>query len=374
MTGTTLADHDRYRVVIVDDDPDVAQLTRVVLERRANCEVRVLASANSIAEVLAEFHPDVLVTDIEMPGMTGIGLLGIVRAQQPGLPVIMMTAHASAEYAIGALRGEADEFFTKPVPSAELVAAVIRLAEKCRSARVATTELERAAEVQRGLLPHEAVGLPGYQLAGGCSPARAVGGDFFDWYPLDGGVAFTLADVMGKGIGAAIIAASVRAVLRSELDKADIAVGFAAAAARLEADLGRAASFVTVFHGQLDVSSAVVSYVDAGHGLSLVVREKGGVKRLATTSLPFGLSQERGSGWRVHRVSLEPGDTLVSVSDGVLDLFDGTLASLDQVERLSRSAPSAQSVVDQLLALTSDGAPDDVTVVALRRDAVPAHP
>jgi serine phosphatase RsbU (regulator of sigma subunit) len=67
-------------------------------------------------------------------------------------------------------------------------------------------------------------------------------------------------------------------------------------------------------------------------------------------------------------VTLLPGDTLVTFSDGVLDLFDGTLASLDEIEKLVRAAPNAQAIVDTLLALAGSNAPDDVTVVAVRRD------
>ena len=363
---------DRYRVLVVEDDPDVAELTRTVLERRIGCEVEVLGDPTSAAALVEQFRPDVVVTDIEMPGMTGLELLGTLRELQPGIPVIVMTAHASADYAIRALRGRADEFLTKPASSAELAETVTRLAEQWRSRRSHEGELARAADVQRGLLPQRLIDLHGYELAGGCTPARVVGGDFFDWYSTATGAAFTLADVMGKGIPAAIIAAAVRAMLRSELARDDLAGGFAAAASRLEPDLERAGSFVTVFHANVDAASGEVRYVDAGHGLSLLVRSGGDVERLATTSLPFGLPLEAGThtGWREHRFRLEPGDTLVSASDGVLDLYDGTLAGLDRVAALTRSAPNAEAVVDALMALAGAGAPDDVTVVALRRDPV----
>lgn len=357
-----------YRVLVVDDDPDVAELTRMIIMRRTGCEVRVLNEPSTVSAVVTEFRPDVVVTDIEMPGMTGLALLGVLRQQQPGLPVVIMTAHPSADYAIRAVREQADEFLTKPVPAADLAATVVRLAEKWRAHRADANELARAAEVQRGLLPQRLGGLDGYDLAGGCAPARAVGGDFFDWYAVAGGAAFTLADVMGKGMGAALIAATVRATLRAELTGHDLAQGFEAAALRLEPDLERAGSFVTLFHGILNAESGEFRYVDAGHGLSLVVRADGTTKRLATTSLPLGLPLEPGihTGWREHSVTLAPGDTLVSASDGVLDLYGGTLESLSEVEKLARAAPDAQAVVDGLLHQAVD-APDDVTVVALRR-------
>jgi len=232
---------------------------------------------------------------------------------------------------------------------------------------MAAAELGRAAEVQRGLLPHKLLSLPGFQVAGGCLPARAVGGDFYDWYPVGEGAAFTLADVMGKGIGAAIIAATVRAVLRSGSRRGAISAAVEAAAAMLESDLDHAGTFVTLFHARLDMDTGRVRYIDAGHGLSLVVFANGSVKRLATTSLPLGSGME--THWREHRVTLSPGDTLVSVSDGVLDLYDGTLSALTEVEELVRSSTSAQQIVDSLLELAGSIAPDDVTVVVVRRDA-----
>lgn len=127
---------DAYRVLVVDDDPDVALYTRTVLERRG-CVVKAVGAPQAALDLLSEFRPDVVVTDIEMPGMTGLDLLARVRAAQPHLPVIVMTAHVSVDYALNALRGQADEFLTKPVTSSDLVASVTRLAEEGRVARAA---------------------------------------------------------------------------------------------------------------------------------------------------------------------------------------------------------------------------------------------
>jgi len=121
------------RVVVLDDDPDVAAYTATVLERRAGCEVVVLHDASDIAGTLDRFDPDVVVTDIEMPGMSGLELAGVLREQAPGVGVVVMTAHVSVEYAVGALRQRADEFLTKPVPGGTLVEVVRRLGERRRA-------------------------------------------------------------------------------------------------------------------------------------------------------------------------------------------------------------------------------------------------
>jgi LmbE family N-acetylglucosaminyl deacetylase/CheY-like chemotaxis protein len=126
-----------YRVLVVDDDVDVALYTRTVLERRGGCTVRAISDPALARSVVDDFHPDVVVTDIEMPGMTGLELIALLRADQPDLPVVVMTAHISVEYAVSALRSQADEFLTKPVASAELVAVVRRLAAEGRANREA---------------------------------------------------------------------------------------------------------------------------------------------------------------------------------------------------------------------------------------------
>lgn len=123
------------RVVVIDDDDDVASYTRTVLEKRAGCEVVSVTDPAEAASVVARFDPDVVVTDIQMPGMSGLELMALLRERDPNLKVVVMTAHVSVDYAVAALRQQADEFLTKPVPAAELVAVVQRLAAQSRAER-----------------------------------------------------------------------------------------------------------------------------------------------------------------------------------------------------------------------------------------------
>ncbi len=109
------------RVVVLDDDPDVAAYTRTILEKRAGCEGVTLADASDAAAVIARFGPDVVITDIEMPGVSGLELVATLRAQGTDAQIVVMTAHGSVEYAVTALREQADEFLTKPVAAARLV-------------------------------------------------------------------------------------------------------------------------------------------------------------------------------------------------------------------------------------------------------------
>ncbi|GAB3387958.1 hypothetical protein GCM10027568_08430 [Humibacter soli] len=120
------------RVLVVDDDPDVASYTTTVLRKRGGCETLAVHDPFLVAETVAKFAPDVVVADIEMPGMSGLELISRLKEDDPDLAVVIMTAHVSVDYAVEALRRQADEFLTKPISSAELIATVARLAAQRR--------------------------------------------------------------------------------------------------------------------------------------------------------------------------------------------------------------------------------------------------
>lgn len=123
-----------YRVVVVEDDLDVADYTRTVLEKRLGCQVIAVSDPRQARAAVAQLQPDVVITDIEMPGVSGLELIAVYKEERPGVAIIVMTAHVSVDYAIGALRNHADEFLTKPVSSADLVSHVTRLADAAREA------------------------------------------------------------------------------------------------------------------------------------------------------------------------------------------------------------------------------------------------
>jgi hypothetical protein len=240
-----------------------------------------------------------------------------------------------------------------------------------RSVRVAQdsegkvrAEIDRAAAVQRSLLPTTTSSLMRpVVVAGACLPARSVGGDFFDWYPTPTGVAVSLGDVMGKGVGAGLIAAAVRATLRSARTVEDPGEALKRASDGLTAEgVGPDLAFTTLFHAR-------IRWADAGHGLSFVLRADGHVDRLRSGDMPLGLGIREE--WATTDSALEPGDLLVSFSDGVLDLYDDLDHTIDSVAAIARAGRDPHAVVLALSA-RADEVPhdDDVTVIAIRRQPV----
>lgn len=228
-------------------------------------------------------------------------------------------------------------------------------------------ELLRAREVQSALLPRRTPDTPGYDVAGRCVPARDLGGDFFDWFWLDGGFQVVLADVMGKGIPAAIIAASVRAVVRGASQFNDLETAINRSAHALEMDLNDTDTFVTLFAGRIELESGELTYADAGHGLTAVIDPGGRARWLDSDGLPLGAVN--GDKWVADRVRLEPGDTMISVSDGLLDLFESREAGLAAAIEVTLQSETAKQIVDRVSAFAAGrDTHDDATIVVVRRN------
>lgn len=226
-------------------------------------------------------------------------------------------------------------------------------------------ELDRASVVQQGLLPRSEPEIPGYEMAAVNLAAGRLGGDFYDWYAVPGGMRFTVADVMGKGLGAAITAAGVRAALRTSADR-DLTRALDDTARLLDEDLTGAATFVTVFHAELEAETGRVRYVDAGHNLSGVLRHDGRWDPVKSEGLPLGLSY--GDRRAPGEVVLAPGDAVLCCSDGLMDLLGEN--ALQQVLDVARTS-SPQTCTDEVRRIAADRPlPDDVTAVMIRRRPV----
>lgn len=233
--------------------------------------------------------------------------------------------------------------------------------------------LQRAADVQQQLLPAPMGDLPGYTVATFFEPAYAVAGDFYDHYELGGHLHITVADVMGKGLGAAIVGANVRSALRASsrtFDQAGPGLNLSAAVAsvdeQLTDDLARTDMFVTLFHAALEIATGTLSYVDAGHGIAAVLRTSGEVTDLGSDDLPLGISP--GSTWATRRAVVNPGDMLVIASDGLIDLL-GERAVVGDVFDFLAGHRTPGELCSAVSALAKGRPPaDDITIVALKRN------
>src|SRR5262249_40994489 len=153
-----------------------------------------------------------------------------LRGYQLSTPIILLTARAQEDDRVRGLDLGANDYVAKPFLRRELLARVrgqLRHAQESRDdQKLLDQELRAACAVQKRLLPLCQPLAPGLDYAGFCQPARGVSGDYYDFIPLlHGRVALLLADVCGKGMPAALLAASLHAAIRAFAPAAGLACG-----------------------------------------------------------------------------------------------------------------------------------------------------
>ncbi|OUE23497.1 PP2C family protein-serine/threonine phosphatase [Clavibacter michiganensis] len=227
---------------------------------------------------------------------------------------------------------------------------------------------ELAGDVQRRLLPVDRPLWPDFDLAGISIPARGVGGDFYSWGEDPDGLHVTMADVMGKGAGAAILASAVRSGFQAHRGP-DAARTVTAVQAQLQSDLDATETFATFLHCRIDGSTGRLAYADGGHGLTVLIRADGGHEMLPALGLPLGVVPD--ATWAAGSDELRPGDRLLAFTDGALDLFDGSLDSIAPLIDLVRTAADAAETVGRIADAAAEAAArgtlgDDVSAVCVR--------
>jgi len=240
-------------------------------------------------------------------------------------------------------------------------------------------ELRMAREVQASLLPRALPRPAGWEFAAHWQPAREVGGDFYDFIPLDRpggqGLGMLIGDVSGKGMPAALFMAMARSLLRASLALAGPpADGLTQANRLIHADAG-AGMFVTLFYAQLDLAAGELTYVNAGHNPPWWYRAaREDWEELKRTGTALGLFGVQALGQRAAR--LAPGDCLFLYTDGVTDAADARgqrfgVEALRAVLHAHRHSTAAQIVaaVDQAVAQFrgDQGLFDDIAIVVARR-------
>lgn len=383
-TTTTTATNPGARsvrqVLVVDDDPSINLLVRTRLSARGFAVSSAVSGEDALAQI-EQNPPDLILLDIAMPGIDGLELLTLVRDRGFDLAVILMTAYGSESVAVDALRRGADDYLPKPFERSEFIAAVDRTvrrleltrqnnwlrAELATKHRQLAAELARAGQVQADLLPPLIPQIAPFRLAARCVPAREVGGDFYDWQLLQNGkLWFTLADVMGKGMPAALWMATARTAMRAVVRDSPPAAAMRYVAGALGPDLDRVDAFITLFLANLDITRRELAYVDAGHGHGFVLRHTGQAEQLPTRGLPVGIIADQT--YEQGLITFEPGDALILYSDGLIDSRPDLDLTKDDLAAALAGTTTAEEMVEALIEVGLAGGgplPDDLTVVAL---------
>jgi len=371
-------------ILIVDDTPANLRLLSQMLSAQGY-HIRAVTSGARALESAATTPPGLLLLDIKMPEMSGYEVCERLKADERtrDVPVIFISALDDLQDKVHAFKAGGVDYITKPFHLEEVLVrvethlALRRLQAQLQEAnRKFERELALAGQIQASFLPRELPSAPDWQFAARLAPARETSGDFFDAFVLPGErIGFLVADVVDKGVGAALFMALCSTLLRTYTAEFpdDPARAFAEVNRRILADTD-AAQFVTVFYGVLDPATGELDYCNAGQCPALHSGRNLAVVELIRTGPPLGAFEE--GTWGVERVTLADGDALVLYTDGVTEAerSEGEFYGADRLRACVQAQldrPPAQlceAILADVVAFAGVPHPaDDIALVVVRR-------
>ncbi|MGH2614656.1 MAG: ATP-binding SpoIIE family protein phosphatase [Thermomicrobiales bacterium] len=240
-------------------------------------------------------------------------------------------------------------------------------------------ELSAARVIQQQLLPKDLPSVPGWQIAAYYQPARAVGGDFYDFLELGNGrVALVAGDVTDKGIPAALVMATTHSILRG------FAPGLESPGAVLERANDRlysdipAQMFVTCLYAVLDPDSGRLRYANAGHNLPYVATAAG-FRELRATGMPLGAMPD--TTYEESETVLAPGDNMLLHSDGLVEARNdaGEMFGFPRLQAVVANSNDGVDLIDECLTTLRQFVgrdweqEDDITLLTLQRARRPSR-
>lgn len=343
MIDYAIAVTDADRGLLAEADAGHAQNLRVRLARRSGGErlapESMTPSQNAIQLAMKQGTP-VIAQDLEQAGMNLKGAASVVEQGLRAVVVIPLYAssrapseHTDVDVRRGVFLGVLYLDSKRPTAFTTLDRQILdalaadaasildnaRLVERERERQRLEQEIGIARDIQQALLPKNFKGFPHLAVSGMTSPCLSVGGDYFDVFPLDEKrTAFLLADVCGKGLGAALLTTMLHGALSGMMLGTDPARTIHQVNRFLcdHAEVGR---YATMFFGILD-KSGKLEFINAGHPSPILMRHGSAESSFTEGTLPVGLLPE--AKFVTSTLQLEPNDTLLLFSDGVTEAMD----------------------------------------------------
>ena len=371
------------RILVADDQRDLVDALRLLLKSEG-ISVDAVHSPDAALAAVQSNPFDLVLMDLNYTGDTtsgreGIDLLEHLQALDASLPVVVMTGWGSIDLAVEAMRRGVRDFVQKPWDNAALVTTLRSEIQAGRERRIKAErdlrELEEARRIQRTLLPAVLPQMDGVELAASWQPASGVGGDCFDAIRFSSHrLALSIADVVGKGIPAALLMSNLQAAVRA----------FATEAAR-PAELCEQVNtilcghisegrFISFFYCVVDSEVGSLTYANAGHFPPALIKSDGTVIRLTSGGPVLGVLAT--GAYESGTVAFGAGDRLILYTDGITEarserdeeFGDERLLSL-AVEHRGCSAPALQArLVDAVASFTGRRFTDDATLIVLAAD------
>jgi phosphoserine phosphatase RsbU/P len=337
--NTVVASH-IPRTLIADDQPDVRAALRLLL-KGAGYQTEAADSPKAVLDAIQQQKFDLVLMDLNYArdttsGKEGLDLISSIQALDHDLPIVVMTAWATVDLAVDAMRLGVRDFVQKPWENSRLLRKLRTQIEQGQARRrqldhEAQTrirdhqlklEMDEAREIQRGLMPRRMPALRGFNLACAWQPAHDVSGDYLAAFKFnESHAALCVADVAGKGFPAALLMSNMQAALKSLASESVSPSELCARLNQLMCGNTPLRKFVSCFYGDLDIATQKLTFTNAGHNPPLLVRHNGECKRLDEGGCVIGAFAD--SDYNQQEIQLRSGDKLLLFTDGVTEARDG---------------------------------------------------
>ena len=387
------------KILIVDDEPFNVDYLEQELEDLNYITATAVNGQDALEKIVSE-SPDLVLLDIMMPIMDGFSVLEKVKADTAirNIPIIVISANNDLQSVVKGIQLGAEDYLPKPFEPTLLKARIQSSLEKKHLRdmqdlylKSLEREMNSARDIQKEFLPAQLPDVPGWEIASYFEAAKEVAGDFYDAFTLpDGTLTFLVADVCGKGIGAALF----MTLFRSLIHAASISDQFSpgqeqkslSPAERLQHVISLTNNYVaetheesnmfaTVFIGILDPVSGKLSYINGGNEPPLIVGKDGKVHTTLTRTGPAigAIAQAK---FTVKETTLASDDLLVAFTDGIPDTqnIDGEFFGNERLRELLMSHSSPAQLLNEIeldLGQFIGEAEqfDDITLLAIKRKA-----
>jgi sigma-B regulation protein RsbU (phosphoserine phosphatase) len=380
------------KILVVDDEPDLELMISQKFRKQVREQELQFAFVKSGVEALQKLQsdgePDVILTDINMPEMDGLTLLGKLSEQYPLIKAVIVSAYGDMSNIRTALNRGAFDFVTKPIDFNDLEITLRKTIHEAQAFKRAALdrdqlvalqqELEVARKIQYSIVPRKFPPFPErkeFEIHAAMIPAREVGGDFYDFFLIDDErLGFVIGDVSGKGVPAALFMAVSKTLLKATALKGAAPAECLQQVNRILFLESVAAMFVTIFYGILNTRTGEVDYCNGGHNPPYILRANGSVEALESKG-GLVLGAMRNTAYKSHKMILQSGDGIFLFTDGVTEAMNRSDEQFSEnrlEENLQRMlSASLPEVVQSVIAAVrnfSDEAPqaDDITVLALK--------
>jgi sigma-B regulation protein RsbU (phosphoserine phosphatase) len=378
------------RILIADDQHDLLDALRLLLKGEG-IGMDAVTSPDAVVDAVARGSYDLLLMDLNYTGDTtsgreGIDLLARVQQQDNLLPVVVMTGWGSVDLAVETMRRGVCDFVQKPWDNRQLVNTLRAEIDKGRARRQAQArearELDEARRIQRKLLPATLPQIDGGELAASWQPAAGVGGDCFDAIAFGPSrLGLSIADVVGKGIPAALLMSNLQAAVRAFATEATSPGDLCHQVNRILCGNIAEGRFISFFYCTVDTDLGSLTYANAGHYPAILVRADGSIERLSTGGPVLGVFGD--AAYDQRQVSIAGGDRLILFTDGITEVQPAGIDPQDPVhvefgeealvtlaiEHRGCSAPALQARLASAISSFAGGTfQDDATLIVLAID------